>query len=39
VVSTVLAGKAERPPFTRERVKELQPDFHDWIVFEFGLKI
>ena len=38
VVSTVLAGKAERPPFTRERVKELQPDFHDWIVFEFGLK-
>jgi hypothetical protein len=39
VVSTVLAGKAERPPFTRERVKQLQPDFHDWIVFEFGLKI
>jgi hypothetical protein len=39
VVSTVLAGKAERPPFTRERVKDLQPDFHDWIVFEFGLRI
>jgi hypothetical protein len=39
VVSTVLNGTAERPPFTRERVKELQPDFHDWIVFEFGLRI
>jgi hypothetical protein len=39
VVSTVLNGTAERPPFTRERVKELQPDFHDWIVFEFELKI
>ena len=23
----------------RERVKELQPDFHDWIIFEFGLKV
>ena len=37
--STVLHGRAARPPFTRENIAAKAPDLYRWIVDEFGLQI
>jgi len=38
MASVYLHGSAARDPFTREAIKEKQPDCYDWMVKEFGPK-
>jgi hypothetical protein len=38
MASVYLHGTAARDPFTREAIKEKQPDCYDWLVKEFGPK-
>jgi hypothetical protein len=37
--SVVLWGEAARPPGTRARVKALAPDWYDWLVREFSVRL
>jgi hypothetical protein len=38
MASVYLHGTAARDPFTREAIKQKQPDCYDWLVKEFGPK-
>jgi hypothetical protein len=38
MASVYLHGTAARDPFTRDAIKQKQPDCHNWLVKEFGPK-
>jgi hypothetical protein len=38
IASLYLGGKLARVPFTREKLKQMQPPYYDWLGTLFGVQ-